>query len=233
MGVSPDDERVLAGRHELADDRVAGQLARPPAARRRSARRPAARSSSSSTARRRGAGAPSRGCGGCRPARSRRPATRARRRGTGTAAASTTAVTPLARAILQRWPSRPKPVTSVAARSPAATAAPRGVAVELGHHGDRLLEPLAGRLVAVVEDAEAERLGQRQRQSRAAPRRCAAAVSGSAEPGDGQAVLRLGVVDAVPAGEVRSRPRAHVGAAAQHLAPRARRGSRRAASRAG
>ena len=41
----------------------------------------------------------------------------------GTAAASITAVTPLARASLCRWPSSPKPVTSVAHVMPAASAA--------------------------------------------------------------------------------------------------------------
>ena len=42
---------------------------------------------------------------------------------TGTAAESITAPTPEARQSLNRWPSRPNPVTSVAARTPAATAA--------------------------------------------------------------------------------------------------------------
>ena len=49
-----------------------------------------------------------------------------------------------------------------------------------------------------------------------APRRCAATCR-PGEPGDGQAVLRLGVVDAVPAREVGAGLQADVCPAAQHL----------------
>ena len=77
----------------------------------------------------------------------------------------------------------------------------RGVLVEGAHRRDRLLEPLAGRLVPVVEDAEAERLGEGQRQAGLGGV-VAQQPLGVGEAGDGQAVLRLRVVDAVPAGEV-------------------------------
>ena len=40
-----------------------------------------------------------------------------------------------------------------------------GPVVQRRHRVDRLLEALAGRLVPVVEDADAERLGERQRQA--------------------------------------------------------------------
>ena len=66
---------------------------------------------------------------------------------TGTAPRSMTPpTTPEARHILYRWPSSPKPVTSVAARTPAARGL-RGVAVEPGHGRHRLREHLAGLLV--------------------------------------------------------------------------------------
>ncbi len=63
----------------------------------------------------------------------------------GTAAASTSAARPLASASSCRWPSRPKPVTSVRAWAPAALRGGRRVAVERGHDLDRRLE---GRVVA-------------------------------------------------------------------------------------
>jgi hypothetical protein len=70
--------------------------------------------------------------------------------------------------------------------------------------------------VPVVEDAETERLGQRQRAAGGRPVVAQQAV-GVGEAGDRQAVLGFPVVDAVPAGEVRVGLGADVGAPAQHL----------------
>ena len=75
---------------------------------------------------------------------------------------------------------------------------------------------VTGRLVPVVQHAQAERLGERE--GYAGP---AAVVAqqpvGVREPGHRETVLRLRVVDAVSTGEVRVRLEADVGAAAQHL----------------
>src|SRR3546814_2551584 len=73
-----------------------------------------------------------------------------------------------------------------------------GVPVERGHHRDRLLEPLPGRLVPVVQDAQANRLGQGQWRARQGGV-VAEQVFRVGEAGDGHAVLRFGVVDAVAA----------------------------------
>ena len=123
-------------------------------------------------------------------------------------------------------------MTSVAARTPASRAARDASRLRRGHRGDRLVEPLAGRLVPVVEDAEPERLGQGERGAGRGGVVAQQAV-GVGEAGDGEAVLRLRVVDAVPAGQVGSRPRRRC--RRRRAAPRApaRTGSCRAASRAG
>src|SRR5690606_21847170 len=91
-----------------------------------------------------------------------------------------------------------------------------GVPVEGGHDGDRLLEALAGRLVPVVEDAQAEGLGEREGQPGAAGVVAQEAV-GVGDAGDRLPVLGLGGVDAVPAAEHRAGRLAHRRAAAQHL----------------
>ena len=75
-----------------------------------------------------------RGCGGCRRIRRARPrACACAPSSAGTAPASICAATPLSRASACRWPSRPKPVTSVIAEAPAATAAAPALGVERRH----------------------------------------------------------------------------------------------------
>ena len=61
-------------------------------------------------------------------------------------------------------PSRPKPVTSVAASTPAASAAREAACVERHHRRHRLREDLPGRLVPRVEHPDAQRLGEAERQ---------------------------------------------------------------------
>ena len=75
------------------------------------------------------------------------------------------------------------------------------VAVERCHARNSVREDLAGRLVPVVEHTDAERLGQRERQPGAGGV-VAQQPGGVHDPGDGHAVLGLGVVDAVAAGDV-------------------------------
>ena len=123
-------------------------------------------------------------------------------------------------------------MTSVPARMPAATAARPASRVERGHRRDRLLRHLAGRLHPAVEHADAERLGQRQR--RAGDRGVVADQPVEVDqPGDGHAVLRLGVVDRVAAADVAAGLLRHLEPAAQHLGGELGRAARRAASRAG
>jgi amino acid efflux transporter len=102
------------------------------------------------------------------------------------------------------------------AADPGGQRGPAGPVVELGHHGDRLVADLAGRLVPGVEHAGAERLGQRQRLARAArvdPQQRVRV----GQAGDGHAVLGLGIVDAVAARDVAARRAGRVQAAAQDL----------------
>ncbi|GAA3098408.1 hypothetical protein GCM10017687_06540 [Streptomyces echinatus] len=89
--------------------------------------------------------------------------------------------------------------------------------VEGGHGGDGVLEPLSGGLVAVVEDAGAQRFGQGQRQPGPA-RVVAQQPPGIGDAGDGHAVLGFRVVDAVSAADVAAGLGGGVEAAAQHLA---------------
>ena len=88
--------------------------------------------------------------------------------------------------------------------------------VERGHDLDGGREHLAGCLVPGVQHAAADRLCQRQRQAR--PAGVDAEQRGRVgEPGDGHAVLRFRVVDAVPARDVAVRRGGHVQPASQHL----------------
>ena len=73
------------------------------------------------------------GCGRRRRSRRRRRRARAAPGSAGRAAASKTKRVPDARAISRPWPSRPNPVTSVAARTPAPDERLRGGAVEAAH----------------------------------------------------------------------------------------------------
>ena len=83
----------------------------------------------------------------------------------GTAAASTSAATPLASASSCRWPSSPNPVTSVIPCTPAAERRRGAVAVQRGHHVDRLGQRRVARpaLHGGRHRARAQRLGQHQR----------------------------------------------------------------------
>jgi hypothetical protein len=72
------------------------------------------------------------------------------------------------------------------------------------------------RLVAIVEDAKAQRFRERERHPGLGGVVAQQAV-GVGEPGDGQAVLRLGVVDAVAAGEEGTGLRTGVVASPEHL----------------
>ena len=93
---------------------------------------------------------------------------------------------------------------------------PRGLGVEPDHRRDRLREHLPRRLVPVVQHADAERLGQADRQARL--RGVVAQQPGRVgDAGDGHAVLGLRVVDALPAGEVHLRLAGDVHPAAQDL----------------
>ena len=117
---------------------------------------------------------------------------------------------PLAAASSCRWPSSPKPVTSVSACAPAARACSARAVVERRHHLDRRARPAPAsaspRLIAVATAPGAERLGQHERVARPA-----AGVGehrvGVHGAGDREAVLRLGVVDRVAADDARARPR--------------------------
>jgi len=71
--------------------------------------------------------------------------------------------------------------------------------------------------VPAVEHAAAERLGERQRDP-GRPGVVAQQPVGVREAGDGHAVLRLGIVDAVPPADVAAGLLRHVKTAAQHLA---------------
>ena len=119
------------------------------------------------------------------------------------AAASKTSRTPEARAISRPWPRSPKPVTSVAARIPAATSTSAAARfsrrmdaiadVEVGRRGP----PLAG---PGDQEAGPERL--RQQQHVAGPgASLAQEMVGVADADHGQAELRLRVADGVPPGE--------------------------------
>ena len=83
----------------------------------------------------------------------------------GTAATSSRAPTPEDRSIVARWPSSPKPVTSVAASAPAASAAREAAALSATIDATASREHLAGGLVPRVEHPDAERLGEGQRQT--------------------------------------------------------------------
>ncbi len=72
-------------------------------------------------------------------------------------------------------------------------------------------------LVPVVEDAETERFGQRQRHAGTAGIVTQQAIR-VRDPGDGHPVLGLRVVDAVAAADDAARSRSDVEPAAQHLA---------------
>src|SRR5690606_28006686 len=90
------------------------------------------------------------------------------------------------------------------------------VRVQRRHGGDGVLEHLAGRLVPVVQDAGPERLGEGERH--AGPARVVAEEAVRVgDPGDGHAVLGLGVVHAVAAADVAAREGRDVQAAAQDL----------------
>ena len=107
-------------------------------------------------------------------------------------------------------------MTSVPARMPAGDGGPPGLGVERGHRRDRLLRHLAGRLHPAVEDADAQRLGQRQRR----PGDGGVVADDPVEvdqPRDGHAVLGLRVVDRVAAADVAAGLLGHLEPAAQHL----------------
>ena len=122
----------------------------------------------------------------------------------GSAAASKTKRVPDPRAISRACPSRPKPVTSVAARTPSRTrssAAPR-FSVAMLSIAARGRHPWLGTPLppAAHEEPGTERLGQ---QEPVADLSAALAQDpvGVHHPGDRQPVLRLGVADRVTAGE--------------------------------
>jgi hypothetical protein len=119
----------------------------------------------------------------------------------GTAAWSTTAETPLARASLNRWPSRPNPVTSVAHLIPAASACRLASAfsVVITPTAAALTWPVC--LAPGIEHPRADRLGQAERQARLPgvnPQQ-RGRIRGA---GHRHAVLRLRIIDAVAAGYV-------------------------------
>ena len=209
-----------------------------PAARRRARDRPrrAARPTSSRRTRAARATAPrrrrrtrsrprTRGCGGCRPTAARSSSSTARdalerRDGAGLDRAAT----PLSRARPCRCPSRPKPVTSVMAEAPGRDRRRARLVVERRHDRHRARQQRVVGLPALARGhhrAGAQRLGQHQHVADAAARVGDHAV-GVHGAGDGQAVLRLGVVDRMAADDLGA-GRAHdVEAAAQHLAQRGR-----------
>ena len=112
-----------------------------------------------------GEAAPSRGCAGSRRRRSHPAAPRGPRRSAVPPSGRSPRRLPWPGPSCNRWPSRPNPVTSVAARIPAASAGPAASRVQARHRLDRLGEHLAGRLVPVVETSDADRLGQAERQA--------------------------------------------------------------------
>ena len=92
----------------------------------------------------------------------------------------------------------------------------RRVPVELGHRGDRLGEHLAGLLVPVVQQSQADRLGQRDRQ----PRSGGVVAQQTVRVGHSRhrhAVLGLRVVDGVPTDHRAGRLGPHLHPATQHL----------------
>ena len=120
-----------------------------------------------------------------------------------------------------RWPSRPKPVTSVSACAPRRARRGRGVAVERRHHldrrGDQRRRDASPRLAAVLIAPAPSGLVS----TSTSPGRPPAFVrtsSGWTVPGHREAVLRLGVVDRVAADDRRARRGDRVVAAAQDLA---------------
>ncbi len=88
--------------------------------------------------------------------------------------------------------------------------------VERRHGLDRLRKHLARGLVPVVEDADPQRLGQADRLAGAGRVNAQQPVR-VGEPGHGEPVLRLRVVDAVAAGQVAAGRSRHVGPAPQDL----------------
>ena len=99
---------------------------------------------------------------------------------------------------------------------PAASACALASVVQRRHHLDRRRADLAGRLVPGVEHAGADRLGQAERQ--AGPPGVDPQQRGRVRgAGHGHAVLRLGVVDAVPPGHRAVRRAPHRHTAAQYL----------------
>ncbi len=140
--------------------------------------------------------------------------------GNGTAATSISASTPDAAAILARCPSSPNPVTSVAPVAPAATAARAAGPLLAVIDATAAAWSVVGRRAPLDRrrgHPDAERLGQHER--------VAVAQAGVGEDrvgchlaDDGQAVLGLGVVDAVAADHHEAALRPDVRAARQHLA---------------
>ena len=109
-----------------------------------------------------------RGCAASRPpARARRRAARARRRSPGRRRRRPPPRARWPRASSCRWPSRPKPVTSVSACAPAARACAARAVVERRHHLDRRASTSAGVREAALDRggdrAGAERLGEHER----------------------------------------------------------------------
>ncbi len=155
------------------------------------------------------------------PARARSSASRSRTPSiAGTALASISAARPEADASSWTWPSRPKPVTSVSAWTPAARAWAAARRVERGHDRDAALDQL-GRGEPALERgrdrSRAERLGEHER----VPGASAGVGQHGArvdDPRDREAVLGLGIVDRVPADDRGAGLGHRVGAAAQDLA---------------
>ena len=154
-------------------------------------------------------------------ARSPRAAGRGRPRSRGPRSASTSAAQPLASASSCRWPSSPKPVTSVSACAPArARGARRPSRVQRRHDRRpraRRARPAASPRLAAVLTAPAPSGLVRKSTSPGRPPAFVSTSSGWTVPGDRQAVLRLGVVDRVAADDRRARRLDHVVAAAQDL----------------
>ncbi len=139
---------------------------------------------------------------------------------TGTAAASTTAATPDPAQSSRRWPSRPKPVTSVAActASPTSTAASRAPALSVVITSTARATSRVGRRVALErggDHSEPDRL--REHEHVADPgARVGEHVVGMHGADDGESVLRLGVVDRVAAADERTGRAQDLGAPVEH-----------------
>ena len=174
----PTADRARLARDEPADDARRRSRPRAPAARRRAGRRRSSRrtpAAGAPRARRRpsreglGVGAVAPRAAGERARRS--PSSSSTPSIAGTAAASISAATPLAAASSCRWPSRPKPVTSVSACAPAARACSAARSLSVVMTSTAALHQRGVRQPALDrgrDGARAERLGEHERVAGAA-----------------------------------------------------------------